>query len=52
MLEAVSLFFLPHSYKLLFYFANHCVAFSSHRVQLHLSFREFGDCLSMKYKTF
>lgn len=45
MLDALSLFFLPQSYKLLLYFANHCVAFSSHRVQLYLSFGEFEDCL-------
>lgn len=45
MLEAVSLFFLPHSYKLLFCFANHSVAFSSRRVQLYLSFREFEGWL-------
>lgn len=45
MLEAVSLFFLPQSYKLLLYSVNHCVAFSSHRVQLYLPFREFEDWL-------
>lgn len=45
MLEAVSLFFLPQSYKLLLRFVNHHVAFSSHRVQLYQSFREFEDWL-------